>query len=158
VTGLHVVAAVLLALGCEAGADPQRGADAQRRIQDWLLCEECTDGELEGVVALGAGAVPSLVATLRGGLSPASRASFQQQLVETWDGGPGSDARLSRDQFVEHHVGNRDALLRVRAARALGRIGTPEARAALREALVVRHRPSVEESIRDALEEPTPIP
>ena len=151
-TPLRRVAAVLLCVSCGGEPDPQSAADAQRRIQDWLLCEECTDGELAAVTALGSEAVPSLVATLRMGLSPASRALLQQQLAETWKAS--GDARMSREEFISHHVGNRDALLRVRAARALGRIGTPEAQAALREALVVRQRPSVEESIRDALEEP----
>jgi hypothetical protein len=151
---LPALAALILCLSCGGAPSLQRAADAQRRIQDWLLCEECTDGELESVVALGAGVVPSLAATLRGGLSPASRALLEQQLAQTWDAG--APLRLSRAEFVAHHVGNRDALLRARSARALGRIRTPEALAALREALLLRQRPSVEASIRAALAEPSP--
>jgi NAD-specific glutamate dehydrogenase len=146
------LAALLLCLACGGATNTERAAESQRRIQDWLLCEECTEGEFAAVVTLGAEAVPSLAATLRGGLSPASRARLEEQLGEVWE--RGAPAHLARDEFIAHHVGNRDALLRVRSARALGRIRTPEALAALREALSLRQRPSVEESIRAALEEP----
>lgn len=119
------------------------------------MCEDCTDGELRAVVKLGAQAVPSLIATLRDGLSPASQALFEEQLGSFYDTAA-RKGRTTRQEFVAHHVGNREALVRVRAARALGRIGTPAAQAALREALVIRQRPSVEESIRRAIEEAAP--
>lgn len=144
------------------GAEPARTAaapaDARTSLVAWLECEECTDEQLAAVVALGPEVVPTLAATLREGLSPASRARLELQLRERHAARvagagrhPASEPVLGLERYVAHHVRTRDALHRSRAAVALGRIRTPEARQALREALDQDPPPSVEQSIRDAL-------
>jgi hypothetical protein len=144
--------ATLLAAGC--GACPDGGGERldATRIESWLHCEECNEGELEAVVAFGDEAVPSLAAALRGGLSPARRERMAQRLGAFYDAqhGTGTGGR-GREAFIAHHVGKREALVRVRAAHALGFIGTGAAEAALREALALEQRPSVEQSLKKAL-------
>jgi len=58
-----------------------------------------------------------------------------------------------QEDFVAHHVGNREALHRSRAALALGRLGVGQAEKALRAALAEKQRPDVKDAIRQALEE-----
>jgi hypothetical protein len=135
-------------------------ADARASLAAWLDCDECTREQLETVVALGPDAVPILAATLREGLAPASRARLEEQLrelhaarLERARRNPEEGPRLDERSFVAYHVANRESLHRSRAATALGRIGTEPARLALREALSAGHRPSVVQSVRDALDE-----
>jgi len=154
-----------LLLGCPArdGAAPaqQRVASSRERLVAWLECEECGDGELVNVVALGPAVVPTLAAVLRSGMSPAQRAKLTLQLEQRWEerrayeSEHASESRLaSREQYVAGHLESRDALYRVRAATALGRIGSDEAIEALRAALSVPQRPSVERAISQALAKP----
>lgn len=156
----------LAVAACSAcGPRPPLTADAvaaQRVLRDWLECEECWEGELEAVVALGDAAVPSLAATLREGMSPAARARLELQLAERYaervawaEAHPQTETRptMTRKDYVAHHVGNRDALYRVRATRALGHIGTPKALSALREELGRTEHEGIREEIRRVLEE-----
>jgi hypothetical protein len=148
----------LALLGCQT-PPPAPGAGGVRgTILAWLECEECTDGELAAVVDLGADAVPTLTATLRDGMSPAPRARLVRQLSERHAARvayglqhPDAAPILTEQEFIDHHVENRDALYRGRSALALGLIGTPAAEEALREALARPQSPSVEQMIRDAL-------
>jgi hypothetical protein len=159
-------------VGGERGGGERRGGErrgddpaaAQRAIRDWLECEECWDGELGKLVAFGDAVVPSLAATLREGMSPAGRALLSRQLAERYDervawadANPQTETRpeLTKDEYVTHHVKNRDALYRVRAARALAAIGTPAALAALREELAHTQHEGVRDEIRRLLGEPT---
>ena len=149
---LCVALAAAVCAGDPAGADP---VAEQTALRNWLECEECWDGELKAVVALGDAVVPSLAATLRGGMSPAARARLSRQLAERYDARvawaethPETRPTLTREEYVAHHVGNRDALYKVRAVRALGAIGTPKALLALREELGRTEHEGIREEIR----------
>lgn len=116
----------------------------------WLDCGECSEGEQEAVVALGEAAVPSLVASLHDGPSPARREQLRRHLEE-------SHARLKErsrtgtETYVQRYTENLVALHRVRAATALGVIGGPASRQALEDALAEPNRDDVKQSIRAAL-------
>ena len=106
---------------------PTAAGDARRVIVAWLECEECGDGELTAVVKLGEAAVPSLVATLRDGPSPASREQHRRHLVATYAdlkrfaaGRPDRKLIASEDEYVRMFADNYVALYRVRSAVALG--------------------------------------
>ncbi len=136
----------------------QAASESRARVVVWLECEECGDGELANVAALGAAVVPTLAAVLRGGMSPAQRAELTLQLEQRWEERAayererGGESRLApREQFVAGHLASRDALYRVRAATALGQLGSEEAVDALRAALAARQPPSVERAILQAL-------
>ena len=151
--GAAVALGAWLLLACEPAAiRPEDAVDARRTLLAWFECEECWSGELDAVAALGERAVPMLAATLEAGLSPASRARLEGQLVAYYDAArDAAPPGWSRDEFVAHHLGNRDASYRSRAAVALGRIGGREAEQALRSALDRAQPPGVEQAIRAAL-------
>jgi hypothetical protein len=167
VMGLALGAALLPGCGADSTPDGAKGRDDQRGerreahdvILSWLECEECMNGELQAVVDLGPDVVPLLIATLRDGPSPASRARLELQLRDRYQrlqvyrerhpDRPEASLETSFDEFVAHH--DNDARYRGRAALALGRIGTPAAESALSERSTVERRPSVKKAIRDAL-------
>lgn len=121
------------------------------QLSRWLECDECWNGELAAVAAAGPKLEPSLIAVLREGMSPATRARLARQLQSSWDAAPHAAAGFAREEYVALELGNRDALHRVRAALALGEIASITARAALEQALAQGQRPSVEQAIRAAL-------
>ena len=90
-------------------------------INDWLLCDECTDGQLNQVVdGIGWRAVRRLAGALVG--PPAARVeNIRWQLRGSYaqSGGGG----MSEAQYVERYLGNYVALYQKRAAVALARIG-----------------------------------
>jgi len=157
-----LVGVALAVAACGGGPTARvRAADpvaAQTALRNWLECEECWEGELAAVVALGDEGVPSLAATLREGMSPAARARLERQLAERYDERaawaethPGTRPAMTREEFVAHHVRNRDALYRVRSVRALARIRTPAALLVLREELERTQHEGLREEIRKAL-------
>ena len=141
-------------IGCgsrrPAASTPTATADIRPVIVAWLECEECGDGELTAVVKLGEAAVPSLVATLRDGPSPASREQHRRHLVATYAdlkrfaaGRPDRKLIASEDEYVRMFADNYVALYRVRSAVALGAIGGGQAAAALDDAQRAGYRDDV---------------
>lgn len=135
---------------------PEVAGAAREALIEWLECEECTEGQLESVVEFGNILTPSLAATLREGPAPASRELLRRALDRRYDellayrkAHPERIALSDRDTFVGQYMENFDALYRVRAARALAAIGTPEARRALEEA----SRGDFRSDVRTVLEE-----
>jgi PBS lyase HEAT-like repeat len=101
-------------------------------IQRWLLCEECTAGERDSVVALGDRAVTTLGKALQG--------PTQDRLQNIRTQVEAAYARISShvvtpQAYVAHYLDNYVATYQSRAAVALARIGTPRAQAVLRDAL-----------------------
>ena len=109
----------------------------------WLQCYECTDGELDSVVALGkarssgAATIDTLRRDLYAGPSAERRANVRRQLDATYiedstetalDGEP---MAVTRAAYVGPLLDNFVSVWRIRAAKALSRIGGPAARAAL---------------------------
>ena len=106
-------------------------------VVDWLECEECEEGQLELVVEYGEQVTPMLIGSLRDGAAPASRELYRRELAQRHDElvaysrtHPESAPTLDKDEFVEHYLARHDALVRTRAAEALGQIGGPAAAAA----------------------------
>jgi hypothetical protein len=117
-------------------------AQARRTIMRWLECEECTDGEVDSVVRLGAVAVPSLSAALLDGPSPVRleeqkyylRESYRQQR-EYGRSHPAAAPRMTEAEHLALYTRNLIGLYRVRSAIALERIGGADAAEALDKAV-----------------------
>jgi hypothetical protein len=112
----------------------------------WLECDECSDGELDSLLAVAArkpdDVVKFLKETLLAGPEPSSRTGLRSQLERRYQelraySRSYPEARVPVDStvYVTHYLDNSVALYRIRAAHGLGRIGTPAARAALQAAL-----------------------
>jgi hypothetical protein len=126
----------------------------------WLECEECIDGELEAVLELGPVAVPSLAATLRDGPSPATREKLRRELRIRYgelrdyvQQHPAAGFDEAEDVWVDEQLANDVARYQARSAEALARLGGPEARRALAEALGKPLRPDVEAVVRKSLDQ-----
>jgi hypothetical protein len=142
-------------------APPLSRAEAVRAAQvlvTWFECEECEAGELRAVTRYGQAIVPSLIATLNEGPSPASREILRQQMQDRYDElatyaqkNPNAKLASGREEFVAMYLGNFDAQYRVRAAQALGTIGGGRAREALQSALQKTERSDVRRTISEAL-------
>jgi len=156
------IAAASLAVGCKAPAPADSGqltpsevAELNQRIIDWLECEECRDGELERVTALGAEAVPALVATLERGPSPAKVETLRRSLADSYarlaayaEQREDVVSSMSETEYVRLYTENFVARYQARAAVALRRIGGSAAEAALETAARGEHRPDVQAAIR----------
>ncbi len=141
----RLLVASLLLGGAGLGCD---GAPSTRRetLNNWLTCVECTEGELDSVVAL-ASRDPSIVEALRNDLlqgpSTEARARLTAQLEATYRRTQDYVARdstadslpFTESAFVERYLGHTVAIYQGRAARALGVIGGRQAREALDRAL-----------------------
>jgi len=137
----------------------QNAQKAAQALATWLECEECESGELKAVTGLGQAIVPSLVAVLNEGPSPATRELLRRelerrydQLVEFAQKNPDAKVASTKEEFVAMYLRNFDAQHRVRAAQALGVIGGTQARAALEAAAGKAERDDVRTTVRQSLE------
>jgi hypothetical protein len=136
---------------------PEAGSAAQALV-NWLECEHCEHGEVEAVTHHGQAIVPSLIAALNQGPSPATRdelgralAERYEQLVEQSKKNPRAPIAVTRDRFVEFYGGALDAQHRIRAAQALAAIGGERARAALEAAAGPAQRDDVRAAVTKLL-------
>lgn len=107
--------------------------EAERNtVRRWLLCEECREGELEAVAALGDNVVGALSEALAGP-PPSGRQNVSAQAEAMFSRIP--SPLTSQSRYVSRFVENYVAMYQIRSAVALGRIGTPRAHAALLQAL-----------------------
>jgi hypothetical protein len=161
-TSLVLAALSLTASGCrEARRDEmsaEESAHAVEALTTWFECEECQSGELAAVANYGQPVVPSLVAVVNGGLSPATRENLRRELEVRYDElaarrqtTPNARLGSSKEQFTALYLSNRDAQYRARAAQALAAIGGKQARGALEAALRGPQRDDVQEVIRRSL-------
>jgi hypothetical protein len=118
-----LVALLLLLPACERLTPAE-----DRTIRRWLLCEECVEGELDSVVALGDRAIGRLGAALRGPPEEGKENVLRQtraMLDRT------TAIAADRQTYIRHYLENYVAIYQVRAAIALDRINTPSADALL---------------------------
>lgn len=121
-------------------------------LTNWYECEECHPAQLIAVTGYGAAIIPSLAATLQGGLSPASRELMRRALTTRYaELVQQGKISASEKEFVARHLEDFDARYRIRAAQALAAIGGPPARAALEAALSKKVRPDVGAVIQQSL-------
>jgi hypothetical protein len=101
-------------------------------IRRWLLCEECTDGELDSVLALGDRAVDPLASALIG--PPLEGIENIRRQVQGMYARAPVDS-IDSSQYMSYYLGNYVALYQRRAAVALDSLDTPRAREVLTQAL-----------------------
>jgi len=143
-----------------------RASSAQRQpidvtapIDSWMKCSECTERELNAVVKLGPLAVPVLGQILRDGPPAQSSQAMRNLLLANYSrlkefekSHPKPKVPANEQEFVKIYMDNFDARNRVRAARALSRIGGSDARTFLEEAQRAPLRDDVRQAIRHELE------
>jgi hypothetical protein len=153
-----LIAALLntASFGVQPPAQPSI-SDPQRTVDLWMNCEECTAGELQAVVKLGAAAIPSLTESLLNGVPKARRdahgqflAKRYQALKEYEKSHPDPPVAQSEQEFVNRYLDKYESLQRIRAARALGLIGGPRGRAVLDQALKLKLKPEVLAVVKEA--------
>jgi hypothetical protein len=119
-------------------------------IDPWLLCHDCTDGELDSVAEFGKvnpAVAETLSTDLLYGPVPARRQNIEQQLQHTFDGdtafemAAGVSPSISSVDYIQLYAGNYVAVYRARAAIALAAIGGGRAGAALDSAIAGQLRP-----------------
>src|SRR5688572_19256064 len=142
--------ACALALACS----PKESQTDREALNEWLLCEECTEGELHRLRLAGDRLVPPLAQVLNGS-SIGRLDDARRQLEDTYQhlaaraASEGRTLPLTRDQYVSHFLSNYKATLQSRAIRGLDAIGTPAADSALARARerarvgAVTYRPDV---------------
>ncbi|MEW5916835.1 MAG: hypothetical protein AB1762_10530, partial [Gemmatimonadota bacterium] len=130
----------LLGLLVAAAACGWSGLSAEQHatVDSWLLCDDCANGELNAVQALGSAAIRRLEAALVNG-PPADRRNIMRSKIEQRYQSLGSGASVSQGDYVNELLSNYVAMYHRRAAIALGAIGGDAARAALDRALEPGH-------------------
>lgn len=114
----------------------------------WLDCVECTPAQLAGVKALGDQAVPDFRSLLLRGPSDARLARERQRLQTAYQAlkdyerrHPQNTVQGTEQQYVDLYLPQFVLRYRLRAAKALGEIATPSARAALQDAQKLNNLP-----------------
>jgi hypothetical protein len=149
----------VLAQPRDSGMDQAENWKAVQALTAWFECEECEEGELRAVLRYGQSVVPSLIAALNHGPSPASRELQRlgierryEELVRQAEQKPERKLASTKEEFVSRYMSNFDAQYRVRAAQALAAIGGRDARSALEKALPQAPRADVRTTIQQSLE------
>jgi hypothetical protein len=152
---LAALATAPLAFGQEMPAG--QALEVRQAVVAWLECEECTEGQLEGVLKLGALAVPSLGAALERGPSPASLERNQIHLEQTYRNlveyartHDEVKVELKEEEYVKLYLENYRANYGVRAAEALGKIGGEAARKHLDNASKLGLRADVQAAVKES--------
>jgi hypothetical protein len=157
--GVALLAAVLLpavvaAQPTTASSRQRESEAASRALIAWLESEEADPGELAAVVRYREFVLPSLIAALNSGPSPARRERQRRSLESGYERLAEQARKESRvlapsqGEYVKQYSDNLEALYRVRAAQALVAIGGEKARQALEASLAQAYRPDVQEAIK----------
>jgi HEAT repeat protein len=159
---LVLLSMVWLAIeACISAQQPGRGqppaGGVPNVVDAWLECVECRDSELQAVVKLGPSAITGLSPALLNGPPPAKVQSYEKYLRQIYADmkayektHPKSVVPYTEDEFVKRDMAKYMNLYRVRAARALGDIGGPQAAAALEQALKLPMDPYVLTKVKEA--------
>jgi hypothetical protein len=141
----------------QPAAQPSTPSSVQTVVASWLECDDCTEGQMEAVVKLGPGAVPSLADTLVNGLPKTRRDAHTKHLLNRYrvlkeyeKTHPDPPVTQTEQQFVSRYIEKYETSHRTRAARALGRIGGAEASKALDQALALPLSPEVLAVVKQA--------
>jgi hypothetical protein len=137
----EVTASRLLAVMTLAVSVTGCGLSQQQRLtlRHWLLCDDCSGGELDSVAAIGGRGAPTLARALLEGPLPERRANVRRQLeashAQLVRFAAPSPVTVSESSYVQGFLDSYVATYQIRAIGALRRIGTSRAHGALREAL-----------------------
>lgn len=130
---------------------PSQAQSAVFALSAWLESDHGDPDELAGVTKFGQSVVPSLSAALSTGPSAARRTRLRAALETSFTVQKSMSA--SREQYVQHYMGNFEAMYRVRAAQALAAIGGPAARDAIRQSVESEKREDVRTTLKELLDE-----
>jgi hypothetical protein len=146
---LPITPLLLVLAGCEPKWDLNPSED--RLVRRWLMCEECTRGELDSVLRLGERGWDAMEHALRRGPTRKRRDNMRRQAEAMYARIP--NPRISRQRYVDHYVANYLATYSSRAIIALRRFNTPSAQAALLRAIRpdTRHRHDVQRLLGEAV-------
>ena len=118
----------------------QESEAALRAILNYLECEECTDGEFEKVVKLGAKATPTLTRVMHEGPAPAKLAEAELAIRESYKnvkdfekGHKSSSVSASEEEYLSTYIENYKASFQIKAIKALSVIGGEAANSELRK-------------------------
>jgi hypothetical protein len=111
-------------------------------VDNWLLCEDCLDGELQALVRAGAPTVPLLAAALDAGPPQTNRDEARQRFLATHHSmtdyaltHPSSPVPTSEAEYVQRNLDHYVTMYQLKAARGLGAVGGPDAKRELTQAL-----------------------
>jgi len=156
---LAALAAATNVLGQPIGPSAEQSAQATRALATWLESDDFEPHQLAAVIQYGQLVVPSLVAVLERGPSPAKREVVRRSLQTQYQAlaqrasvEPARPRLRGESEFMRHYMANFETRYRIRAAQALSAIGGPSARKALEDALPKVTRESLRIAIRQALE------
>lgn len=142
-----------------ATLSPADATQVRREIQAWLECGLCDEAELTPVKARGAAAVGSLRFALLSGPSDGDIELLRAHLAKSYERlrdhsttPESSSDSQAKKTFVKTYIDNFVATYRIRAAQALGAIGTEEAKQALDEAKKLKNPKDVDRAITEARE------
>ncbi len=143
---LGIVVLVVALTACDKSLTPAE----DRTVRRWLLCDECVDGELDSLLALGPAGFEAMKRAVEG--PPRDRITTMRRQANTMYDRMASPP-LSRERYVDRYVGNYIAGYKARAIVALRRMGTPQAHAVLVDALRPdnRHRSDVRRLLGEAV-------
>jgi hypothetical protein len=130
---------------------PSQAQSAVFALSAWLESDHGDAEELAAVLQLGQSALPSLSAALSAGPSAARRTRLRAALETSYAAQKSMSA--SREQYVQHYMGNFEAMYRVRAAQALAALGGPAARDAIRRSMESEKRDDVRATLRELLDQ-----
>lgn len=160
---LSIAIGAVLPVTALAQVEPLSSSHAQQAVSalaTWLESEEFDASELTPLIRYGQAMVPSLVAALDAGPSPARRerarrslAGGHERLADLARKNPDRKAPPSQAEYVKHYLSNFDARYRMRAAEALAAIGGDAARKALELALSKAVRNDVRAVIQQSLKD-----
>ena len=129
-------------------------------LLNWLDCEECTGPSLKAVKELGPSVVPYLACTLytgapSGKLVPLARFLKQRygELLQYKATHSDAVVSLSESAYIATHLSHLQIQYQLRAATALGAIGSPSARLALKKALDPALHLDLSEVVRITIQE-----
>lgn len=160
----------LLALACMQcnGSSIQPIGSSRERIDAWLLCYDCTDGELDSLTADGRAhpaVVESLSTDLLAGPTAVRRQHIEKQLERSFDAdtayeiAAGLAPGISLVDYVTRYADNYVAVYRAHAGIALAAVGGGRAKTALDSAVAGQLRPGsdplrpdVQETVKAALD------
>jgi len=144
-----------LVLACNAAPaqslSPSQAQSAVFALSAWLESDHGDADELAAVLRFGQSVVPSLSAALSAGPSAARRTRLRNALETSYTAQKSASA--SREQYVQHYMGNFEALYRVRAAQALAALNGPAARDAIRRSMESEKREDVRATLKELLEQ-----
>ena len=145
-------------LGSAPSGQPPPPIEAEAAVRAFSGCDECTNGELQAVVKLGASTAPILARTLLNGPTKERLEAHRQFLLKRYAVLKESEKThknavvpQSQDEFVQRYVEKYDSLQRKRSARALEAIGGADARLALEQSIKLPLRPDVLEAVKESL-------